>query len=320
MGYRFAAGFKSALCGFAAILALSAGQVRAEEPTIRVFTGSTAHWADLVVANEKGFFKEEGIQVEPTYFTTGAAATESFLAGRGDIVLTCELASVGMWKKGSVVGISRQARLFDQEFLVVRGDVETPKDLEGKTVATRFGSTVEYFLRKLIADEGLDPSKINIINLEPADMVVALDSGSIQGYANYIPFPQLSMRATKDAKILATSGKYIQENCIYSATRTFAEESKPLIVSFLRAIRRGGEYVEKNVDESAQIVAAEFKGKAENMKLVMEGMDFAVGYDRDFRRNMQAVSDFFDLGPIDWSAWFDPSALQTVAPDSIEAD
>ena len=165
MGYRFAAGFKSALCGFAAILALSAGQVRAEEPTIRVFTGSTAHWADLVVANEKGFFKEEGIQVEPTYFTTGAAATESFLAGRGDIVLTCELASVGMWKKGSVVGISRHGRaLVGEPELVARGYVvdEGQADTLFRDAAGVIAECIETSSHEERTDQGLMTEKLRL--------------------------------------------------------------------------------------------------------------------------------------------------------------
>ena len=289
-----------------------------ETGKLRIFTGSTAHWTDLVVAMRRGLFKDEGLEVEPTYFTTGAAATESFLAGRGDVVLTCELASLGMWKRGGVVGISRQAKLYDQEFLVVRSSIEKPQDLEGKTIATRFGSTVEYFLRKYIAAEKLDAAKINIINLEPADMVVALDNGDVDGYSNYIPFPQLSLMATKGAKVLATSGDYIEENCIYSATTDYVRTNKPDLVKFLRAIQKAGEWVEQNREEAAELASAEFKGRSAQMLDVINGMDFAIGLDEGLRKNMQAVSDFYEAGEIDWNAWFDPSVLLEAAPKTVE--
>jgi ABC-type nitrate/sulfonate/bicarbonate transport system substrate-binding protein len=297
---------------------LGSGTVYADLPKVRVFTGSTAHWADLVVGMDKGYFQKHGIEVEPTYFTTGAAATESFVAGKGDIVLTCELASLGMWKRGAAVGVSRQARLIDQEYLVAREGIESPKDLEGKKIATRFGSTVEYFLRKYIQVEGIDPEKVEIINLEPADMVVALDSGDIDAYSNYIPFPQLSLLATKGAKVLATSGDYITENCLYSATQSFVNDHQDRLVAFLAGIQEAGAYVSENLDETSEIVAREFRGKPETMKIVVENMEFAIGYDEEFRNNMQAVADFFEFGPVQWDDWFDSRALKQVAPDSVE--
>lgn len=293
---------------------------RAQNTPLRVFTGSTAHWTDLIVALKKGYFAEEGIDVQPTYFTTGAAATESFLAGKGDVVLTCELASLGMWKRGSVVGISRQARLIDQEFLVVRGDIAKPSDLEGKTIATRFGSTVEYFLRKYLQDEKVDPTKVKIINLEPADTVIALDKGDIDGYTNYIPFPQLSLRATKSARIMATSKNYIEENCIYSATKVADTTRKSDLVKFLRGIRKAQQYIPAHMDESVQLAVDQFKGKEPDIRLLLTHMEFQLGYDKSFRNDVQAVSDFFKFGRVDWNSWFDPSILKDAAPDTVGSD
>lgn len=297
-----------------AVLTFSA---QAADKPLRVFTGSTAHWTDLIVAMRKGFFAQEGINVEPTYFTTGAAATESFLAGKGDVVLTCELASLGMWKRGNVMGIARQARLVDQEFLVVRGDIARPADLEGKTLATRFGSTVEYFLRKYLQDEKVDASKVKIINLEPADMVLALDNGNIDGYTGYIPFPQVSVRATKSARIMATSGKYIDENCIYSATRDAVTTRKQDLVKFLRAIKRAQDYIPPHLDESIRFAVDQFKGSEPNTRLLLTHMNFNLGYDEAFRRDVQAVADFFKLGKVQWDQWFDPTPLKEAAPETV---
>lgn len=297
---------------------LSAPVAHAGGEPLRVFTGSTAHWTDLIVALRKGYFSAQGLAVQSTYFTTGAAATESFLAGKGDVVLTCELASLGMWKRGTVVGISRQAQLIDQEFLVVRGDISRPSDLEGKTIATRFGSTVEYFLRKYLQDQHVDATKVKIINLEPADMVVALDKGDIDGYTNYIPFPQLSLKATKAAKILATSGKYINENCIYSATKNAIATRKQDLVKFLRGIDQAQRYIPAHMDEAVKYAVDQFKGNEADTRLLVTHLKYHIGYDDAFRQDVQAVADFYKFGPVNWSAWFDPSILEAADPSSVQ--
>ena len=222
-----------------------------------------------------------------------------------------------MWKRGTVVGISRQAQLIDEEFLVVRGDISRPADLEGKTIATRFGSTVEYFLRRYLQEEHVDASKVKIINLEPADMVIALDNGNIDGYTNYIPFPQLSLRATKTRKKLATSGKYINETCIYSATKDAIATRKQDLVKFLRGIHKAQQYIPGHMDEAVKFAVDQFKGNEANTRLLLTHMKYHIGYDDEFRKDVQAVADF-KSGPVNWSAWFDPSILEAADPSSVQ--
>jgi len=64
---------------------LAAGSAQAQEK-VRIFSGTDEHWVPLQVAKAKGYFSDEGLDVELTVFTTGATATEAFRAGRGDFI------------------------------------------------------------------------------------------------------------------------------------------------------------------------------------------------------------------------------------------
>ena len=85
---------------------ISCGVANAADPKIRIFSGTDEHWVPLQVAKTKGYFAAEGLDAEVTVFTTGAAATEAFRAGRGDFISAGDLPSAAMGTSGNVVGLA----------------------------------------------------------------------------------------------------------------------------------------------------------------------------------------------------------------------
>ncbi len=69
-----------------ATIAFAGTMANAADPKIRIFSGTDEHWVPLQVAKAKGYFSAQGLDAEVTVFTTGAAATEAFRAGRGDSI------------------------------------------------------------------------------------------------------------------------------------------------------------------------------------------------------------------------------------------
>src|SRR4029079_6559076 len=89
-----------------ATITLAGTMANAADPKIRIFSGTDEHWVPLQVAKTKGYFAAQGLDAEVTVFTTGAAATEAFRAGRGDFISAGDLPSAAMWKSGNVIGLA----------------------------------------------------------------------------------------------------------------------------------------------------------------------------------------------------------------------
>ena len=88
----------------ALVIASTSGLSNAAEK-IKIFSGTDEHWVPLQVAKAKGYFAAQGLDAEVTVFTTGAAATEAFRAGRGDFISAGDLPSAAMWKSGAAIGL-----------------------------------------------------------------------------------------------------------------------------------------------------------------------------------------------------------------------
>ena len=197
---------------------LSAGVPANGADKVRIFSGSDEHWVPLQVAKAKNYFGAQGIDAEITVFTTGAAATEAFRAGRGDFISAGDLPSAAMWQSGNVIGLAPMSH--DTEIFGIVGNksINSPQDMQGKKVATRVGSTGEFLLYRYLSTGGLSRSDVNIVDLAPPEMVIALTQGNIDAFAWLAPFTTRAISSGQNVKLIA-SAKGLANNRIIMSVR-----------------------------------------------------------------------------------------------------
>ena len=78
------------------------------------------------------------------------------------------------------------------------------KDLAGKKVATPFVSTSHYSLLFVLKHSGVDPTSVNVLNLQPPEIAAAFARGDID--AAYVWDPVLT-KAKENGKVLIDSGE-----------------------------------------------------------------------------------------------------------------
>ena len=104
------------------------------------------------MADAKGFYKEEGLNVEFKQFPTGVNALSAFAAGQGDIALSGELPALLNWVNGK--GDYRLLTVLERDFkgfvVVAQSTIKNASDLKGKTIATRVGTTGSWFVSEYL--------------------------------------------------------------------------------------------------------------------------------------------------------------------------
>lgn len=124
----------------------------------------------------------------------------------------------------------------DNEALVARGGITDIKQLAGKKVATPFGSTAHYSLLAALQGAGVDPAKVNVIDLQPQDALAAWKRGDID--AAYTWTPTLG-ELEKDGKVLVTS-RQLADQAKRTAdlgvvTNKFAKDHPEVVTAWLKA-------------------------------------------------------------------------------------
>src|SRR3954467_4543439 len=128
----------------------------------------------LFVAEEKGYFAEEGVREEAMPIATSNQLVDALLAGNLQAfpessaypVLAVELQSPGRLKIFSASAITKQ-HPFDSLLVKENSPVKKISDLAGKRIGVFPGSTATSLLRKYLKDNHVDVSGITFVPIPP---------------------------------------------------------------------------------------------------------------------------------------------------------
>ena len=301
---------------------LLAGASAFGQDKIRMFSGTDEHWVQLQVAKARGFFAKEGLDVELTVFTTGATATEAFRAGRGDFISAGDLPSASMWKSGAAVGISPMSSDTEIFGIVSTKDINSPKELRGKKIATRMGSTGEFLVHRYLATGGMTAKDVNLIDLAPPEMVISMVRGDIDAFAWLAPFTTRAISTGKNAKLLSSAKGLANNRIIMSVTPSFRDKNPDGVRKVLRALREGTQFTRSNPEEATKIWAAAVQGKVEQSLPVVRLISYDMTFDKAFVSDMDELAKFMvEKGalkePINWQREMDTSFLHAVDPKLV---
>jgi ABC-type nitrate/sulfonate/bicarbonate transport system substrate-binding protein len=267
--------------------------VRAENTTITMLTGGDAAYTPIFVADSQGYFKNEGLDVNIRMFPSGTDAMLAFRAVGAPFLAAGDVPSLVLWEGSDVVGIAPFYATPDNLLGVVRAEIKTAANLKGKKIATRKGSTAEYFLTTYLIKNAINPADVNIINLSPEENAPALLAGNIDGFFIWGPYPALALKIMGDkAHILTTARGYYLEQLYLTANRKFAQENSTVVVKILKAIHLANQYVNSNPIESAQIVARRTKGSVDVISSVIQIKPFSLRYGPENREQLTKLIEF----------------------------
>ena len=159
----------------------------------------------FMLAQDKGYYREAGLDVAITP-GKGSVSTAQLIAskaaqfGFADGFVVGNGVARGMALK-SIGGIFRR----NPAAVVVLADsgIDTPKDLEGKSVAITAGSAQFQQWPAFLKGANLDASKIDVVNIDPAGVGVALVTGRVPAIAGFAQgyVPAVEARSKKETRI-----------------------------------------------------------------------------------------------------------------------
>lgn len=155
---------------------------------VTIQVGQTGY-AQLQAALQAANLANTPYKVKWDVFTGGDKQLQALQAGALDVANASEIppvfAAAGTTPKWKAVITEKSSTLL-QEVDVAKGSSITDiAGLKGKKVGYVQNTTAQYFLLKLLQQNGLSWSDIKAVPLLPADGVAALNGGSIAAFANY---------------------------------------------------------------------------------------------------------------------------------------
>lgn len=224
-------------------------------------------YAPQYVAINKGFFKENGLEVELTTGQGADAVMTSVLSNQCDIGFAGPEASIYVYNEGKedYCQVFAQMTRKDGSFLIARNNTDdfSWQDLKGKTVIPgRKGGvpymTLEYVLKK----NGINPqTDLTLDDSIKFDLMAgAFSSGNADYVTLFEPTASLTQQAGK-GYIVASVGKEAGEipYTAYFAKKSYIEKNGDTIEGITKAIYQGEQWVKNHTSkEIAETVQSFF--------------------------------------------------------------
>jgi NitT/TauT family transport system substrate-binding protein len=148
------------IVGLVLVSVLIAQTISAQERMRIAWAGSTPSNTPIWVADQKGFFKRNGLQAEVIAISASTIVIQALLTGEVDFIIAPSATLVSSRLAGAdTVMVSTNLPLFI-DHIVSLADITTVQQLKGKTGGVnRLGTTSDMTLRLALRRFGIDPEK-----------------------------------------------------------------------------------------------------------------------------------------------------------------
>jgi ABC-type nitrate/sulfonate/bicarbonate transport system substrate-binding protein len=261
--------------------------------------------AQFAVADQLGYFKDEGLKVNIRWYISGPDLPSMWGAGNIHLGTATATMVVPIAASGqSIYNIAPQSDIAGtQQFILgPRAQVPSPKDLEKLKIGMAKGASITMAIEAMAKETGVAFEKLQFINLAPPDQVTALAKGDIDAMAAWAPWV---INAVKQAKGkvyftgnqslipgkegpvdwlllhagVVTSGEYVQK---YPNT----------LKAVLRALKRATTTINEERDKAVPIVAQEMKIPEETARDIMALNIYSMEMNEKIYRGMGEFVEF----------------------------
>ncbi len=187
----------------------------------------------------------------------------------------------------------------DGSQLVVRKEstAKDLRDLRGKTIAIPNPfSNENFFMNKMMQDQGVGPEEIKFVSMPPPDMTAALATKSIDGFI--VAEPYCSKAELEGYGRVLYYAKDIWPNyisCALVVHEDLIREHPEIVSDLVRGIADSGEWAENNRLDAAKLVSPYFRQDEKLLRYVLTQPPDRVTY-RNLNPSDEEMQKILDMG------------------------
>ncbi|KFI28205.1 ABC transporter substrate-binding protein [Paenirhodobacter enshiensis] len=247
-----------------ALAALAAGSAAAEEVKLQLKWVTQAQFAGYYVAQDKGFYKAEGLDVDIMPGGPDISPTQVMAGGGADVTVDWMPSALAAREKGlALVNVAQPFKKSGMMLTCLKDTgIKGPQDFRGKTLGVWFGGNEYPFLSWMstlkIPTDG-SPNGVTVLkqgfNVDPLlqKQAACISTMTYNEYWQVIdaglkPDQLVTFKYEDEGVATLEDGLYVMQDKLSDAA------FKAKMVKFVRASMKGWKYAETHPEEAAKIV------------------------------------------------------------------
>jgi NitT/TauT family transport system substrate-binding protein len=262
---------------------------------------SAAH----VIAMEKGYYEEEGLDVNNNWVASAPDLAPMIASGDAKISLATTYTTLSWVESGIPVKIAAPVvNIGGTQCVVARPglEIKSAKDLEGKKIGMVNGAEVQLAIMNMCDQFGVDKNSLQYVNLTLSDQLTALQKGDIDLMACWEPWISHGVEAG-GTLLFSGSKSYLPENygetvdwCNLYTCLTVTEDvynnQADVVKKIIKALKKGTDFLNNNLEEAIPILAKQYDLDEDLLKGIMEKNDYTMEVDDTFLNSTDGIADF----------------------------
>lgn len=226
----------------------------------------TFGFGPLWVASQRGFFSQQKLDVDVVVIRGSDVSTQALAGGSLQVSGASSDAPIAAIDRGLDMVIIGGIINGLSQYIMAGKNFKTYEDLRGATLgANSLTAGTAFAFRRVLKAKGLEfPRDYKLINVGGTPQAfAALASGQIAAAPLSLP-----VNYAAEEQGFNTIGRFIDvmphyQLSVYSVRRAWAEENRPVVVRFMKAIVAANRWLHANKDAAVDLLAKEMRLKPE---------------------------------------------------------
>ncbi|MFC1907771.1 ABC transporter substrate-binding protein [Chloroflexota bacterium] len=248
--------------------------------------------ASVWVAENKGYFKEEGLDLIIKEFNSGKSSFWAMLEGEGVDISTVAPTPImfsSFDRQDFYIFATFAYAYEDIKVIAHRGKgITTATDLRGKKIGTPAGTTGQFVTEAFLINNGLSSSEVEVIDISPSELPDALNNNRVDAIVIWEPHGYNAQNLLGQDAVRLPSSDIYRTTFNFMVMKDFAQVHPEVLNKFLRAIDKATDFIGKRKEESQAIVAERLKLDKELMTAIWDDVIMEIFLDQSLIVTMEA--------------------------------
>lgn len=233
----------------------------------------------IYIAQSKGYFQEEGLEVNIVEIPSAKKAFSNMLNKEVDIAAVAEVPIVfSSFDREDFYIVATISHALDDKIVARRDkNIQVVTDLKGKKVGiSGKGTSTHFFLTTLLTYNNMFDSDVEITVIEPEKLISSLEEGRLDAAVFWEPFAAKAKQALQDKAVIFPNQGIYRKMYNLTVTKDFAKNHPETLKRFLKAIDKATGFISSNEQESQAIIAKQLNLNTKEISLLWDETSYAL--------------------------------------------
>jgi len=283
----------------------------------------------ILIAENQGFFREQGLVVKIIEYSSGRTALADMIAKKKLDVVTCAQTPVmyNSFSCNNYAVIAGFAQSYEAGSLLLASKdkgINTVSDLKGRRIGTPMGSTGHFFLNLFLMFNGLNIHDVEIIDIDAPNLPSTIAKGQVDAIAAWQPGIYNAQKLLGENAVILFSNNIYRVDFYLVPNNDFLKQNTETLKRLLKAIDKAEDYIMENREQSIDIVSNRMKMDKKIIAAIWDQYQFKLFLDQAVLTDLEAEgrwaieNKYANATTLpDYRNFIYPGILETIKPESV---